>query len=315
MGKGQAVDAGPIPAIQIQSLTKFYGSTQALDSIDLEVNRGEIFGFLGPNGAGKSTAIRVMLDLIRPSSGSVKVFGHDSRADSIRIRGMAGYLPGEASHYDQLSGRAMLDLLESLSGRKASRREELLDRLDLDPSGRIARFSRGMKQKLALTGALQCDPPLLVLDEPTTGLDPLIQQELHGYLQDAAGRGTTVFFSSHVLSEVEELCDRVAFIRSGQIVAVDRIADLRNRLVKPVSVQFADAVGPDEFGSIEGVSVSAREGQRITFAVTSGMDRLIKALAGYRIADLDSVPPSLEETFLHLYESDRRGRSKEAEHE
>ena len=307
------MDSGPNPAIQIQSLTKYYGSTLALDSIDLEVGSGEIFGFLGPNGAGKSTAIRVMLDLIRPSSGSVRVFGFDSRADSIRIRGLTGYLPGEANHYDQLSGRAMLDLLESLSGRVAIRRDELLERLDLDPSARIARFSRGMKQKLALTGALQSDPPLLVLDEPTTGLDPLIQQELHSYLQEAAARGTTVFFSSHVLSEVEELCDRVAFIRTGQIVAVDRIADLRNRLVKPVAVQFADPLDADVFAAIEGVNVTSREEQRITFAVTSGMDRLIKALAAHRIVDLDSVPPSLEETFLHLYESDRRGNSKEAD--
>ncbi len=307
------MDAGPFPAIQIQSLTKYYGSTLALDSIDLEVGRGEIFGFLGPNGAGKSTAIRVMLDLIRPSGGSVRVFGHDSRADSIRIRGMTGYLPGEASHYDQLSGRAMLDLLESLSGRAAIRRDELLHRLDLDPSARIARFSRGMKQKLALAGALQSDPPLLVLDEPTTGLDPLIQQELHGYLQEAAGRGTTVFFSSHVLSEVEELCDRVAFIREGKIVAVDRISELRNRLVKPVEVEFAESVDAAEFGEIEGVSVTSAEGSRLTFAVTSGMDGLVKALAERTVIDLDSVPPSLEETFLHLYESDRRGNSKEAE--
>ena len=307
------MDAGPSPAIEIQSLTKYYGSTLALDAIDLEVGRGEIFGFLGPNGAGKSTAIRVMLDLIRPSAGTVRVFGFDSRQDSIRIRGLTGYLPGEASHYDQLSGRAMLDLLESLSGRAALRRDELLDRLDLDPSPRISRFSRGMKQKLALTGALQSDPPLLVLDEPTTGLDPLIQQEMHGYLREAAGRGTTVFFSSHVLSEVEELCDRVAFIRTGQIVAVDHISELRNRLVKPVEVQFAGDVDAAAFAGIDGVNVAARDGRRLTFAVTSGMDGLIKALAGQSVVDLDSVPPSLEETFLHLYESDRRGNSKEAE--
>ncbi len=306
------MDAGPIPAIQIQSLTKYYGSTLALDSIDLEVSQGEIFGFLGPNGAGKSTTIRVMLDLIRPSGGSVKVLGRDSRADSIRIRGMTGYLPGEASHYDQLSGRAMLGLLESLSGRTAVRRDELLQRLDLDPSARIARFSRGMKQKLALTGALQSDPPLLVLDEPTTGLDPLIQQELHGYLREAADRGTTVFFSSHVLSEVEELCDRVAFIREGKIVAVDRIAELRNRLVKPVEVEFADPVDPAAFAGVDGISVTAGEGSRLTFAVTTGMDGLVKALAERTVTDLVSVPPSLEETFLHLYESDRRGADKEA---
>ena len=309
------MDAGSIPAIQIDSLTKYYGSTLALDSIDLAVDRGEIFGFLGPNGAGKSTAIRVMLDLIRPTTGSVRVFGYDSRADSIQIRGLTGYLPGEASQYDQLSGRAMLGLLESLSGRPAVRRDELLERMDLDPSSRIARFSRGMKQKLALTGAMQSDPPLLVLDEPTTGLDPLIQQELHGYLTEAAGRGTTVFFSSHVLSEVEELCDRAAFIREGRIVAVDRIADLRSRLVKPVTVEFAEEVPAAAFASVDGISVTASEGRRLTFAVTSGMDQLIKSLAGYRVSDLVSVPPSLEETFLHLYESDRRGRSKEADGE
>ena len=293
------------PAIEIASLTKYYGSVKALDSIDLDVVRGEIFGFLGPNGAGKSTAIRVLLDLIRPSAGSARVFGYDSRANSIQIRALTGYVPGEVSLYEQLTGTGMLSLLESLSGSNASRRGELLDRLELDPRTRIAKFSRGMKQKLALIGALQTDPPLLVLDEPSTGLDPLIQQALHDYLGEAAARGVTIFFSSHVLSEVEELCDRVAFIREGRIVTTDRVAELRKRLVKPVSVQFADPVGPDQFAGLPGVQASLVGDRQLSFAVTTGMDGLVKALAGHVVVDLVSVPPSLEETFLNLYEADR----------
>ncbi len=293
------------PAIEIAALTKYYGSVKALDAIDLDVARGEIFGFLGPNGAGKSTAIRVLLDLIRPSAGSARVFGYDSRADSIQIRALTGYVPGEVCLYEQLSGTGMLSLLESLSGSKASRRGELLDRLELDPRTRIAKFSRGMKQKLALIGALQNDPPLLVLDEPSTGLDPLIQQALHDYLGEAAARGVTIFFSSHVLSEVEELCDRVAFIRDGRIVTTDRVAELRKRLVKPVSVQFADPVGPDQFAGLPGVQASLVGDRQLNFAVTTGMDGLVKALAGHAVVDLVSAPPSLEETFLNLYEADR----------
>ena len=293
------------PAIEIASLTKYYGSVKALDSINLDVARGEIFGFLGPNGAGKSTAIRVLLDLIRPSAGSARVFGYDSRANSIQIRALTGYVPGEVSLYEQLTGTGMLSLLESLSGSNASRRGELLDRLELDPRTRIAKFSRGMKQKLALIGALQTDPPLLVLDEPSTGLDPLIQQALHDYLGEAAARGVTIFFSSHVLSEVEELCDRVAFIREGRIVTTDRVAELRKRLVKPVSVQFADPVGPDQFAGLPGVQASLVGDRQLSFAVTTGMDGLIKALAGHAVVDLESVPPSLEDTFLNLYEADR----------
>lgn len=293
------------PPIEIAALTKYYGSVKALDAIDLDVARGEIFGFLGPNGAGKSTAIRVLLDLIRPSAGSARVFGYDSRADSIQIRALTGYVPGEVSLYEQLSGTGMLSLLESLSGSKASRRGELLDRLELDPRTRIAKFSRGMKQKLALIGALQNDPPLLVLDEPSTGLDPLIQQALHDYLGEAAARGVTIFFSSHVLSEVEELCDRVAFIRDGRIVTTDRVAELRKRLVKPVSVQFADPVAPDQFAGLPGVQASLVGDRQLNFAVTTGMDGLVKALAGHAVVDLVSVPPSLEETFLNLYEADR----------
>ncbi len=297
------------PAIEIESLTKYYGSTLALDGINLQVSSGEIFGFLGPNGAGKSTAIRVMLDLIRPTRGIVKVHGYGSRADSIAIRNLTGYLPGEVSFYDQLSGRQTLNLLASLSGRTSTRRDELLERLELDPRGRVGSFSRGMRQKLALVGAMQSDPQLLVLDEPTSGLDPLIQQALHAYLREAAGRGTTVFFSSHVLSEVEELCDRVAFIRGGQIVTVDRIADLKSRLVKPVTVQFGQPVDPANFASIEGVAVTEASADTVTFAVTAGMDSLVKTLANFEVTDIESSSPSLEETFLHFYE----GQNGEAE--
>jgi ABC-2 type transport system ATP-binding protein len=287
-------------AIRTEGLTKFYGKARGIVDVDLEVRAGEIFGFLGPNGAGKSTTIRILLDLIRPTSGKASVMGMDAQAETVRVRQAVGYLPGEASFYDELSGNAFLDLVARVGNRESSRRAELLERLELDASRKIARYSRGMKQKLAVVAALQHDPELLILDEPTSGLDPLGQQEFYAILREFSARGRTVFFSSHVLSEVERLCDRVAVIREGRIVAVDEIAALREKMVRRLVVTFAEPVAAGRL-EVPGAKVVSTEGERVTMEVTGGLDGLIKRLAQFEIVDMEFDRPSLEQTFLEMY--------------
>jgi ABC-2 type transport system ATP-binding protein len=287
-------------AIRTEGLTKFYGKARGIVDVDLEVRAGEIFGFLGPNGAGKSTTIRILLDLIRPTSGKASVMGMDAQAETVRVRQAVGYLPGEASFYDELSGNAFLDLVARVGNRESSRRAELLERSELDASRKIARYSRGMKQKLAVVAALQHDPELLILDEPTSGLDPLGQQEFYAILREFSARGRTVFFSSHVLSEVERLCDRVAVIREGRIVAVDEIAALREKMVRRLVVTFAEPVAAGRL-EVPGAKVVSTEGERVTMEVTGGLDGLIKRLAQFEIVDMEFDRPSLEQTFLEMY--------------
>ncbi len=290
-------------AIRTVGLTKFYGSNRGIEDVDLAVRPGEIFGFLGPNGAGKSTTIRALLDLIRPTSGQAQVLGMDAQRDSVAVRAVVGYLPGEASFYEELSGIAFLDLLAQVGNRPAELRAGLLERLDLDASRRIARYSRGMKQKLAVVAALQHDPEVLILDEPTSGLDPLVQQEFYAILREFSVKGRTVFFSSHVLSEVERLCDRVAVIREGRIVTVDEIAELREKMVRRMTVTFAGPV-PAEQIAVAGTSVVETVGNTVTLNVGAGLDALLKRIAGFEVVDLEYERPNLEETFLELYSVD-----------
>ncbi len=290
-------------AIRTVGLTKFYGSNRGIEDVDLAVRPGEIFGFLGPNGAGKSTTIRALLDLIRPTSGQAQVLGMDAQRDSVAVRAVVGYLPGEASFYEELSGIAFLDLLAQVGNRPAELRAGLLERLDLDASRRIARYSRGMKQKLAVVAALQHDPEVLILDEPTSGLDPLVQQEFYAILREFSVKGRTVFFSSHVLSEVERLCDRVAVIREGRIVTVDEIAALREKMVRRMTVTFAGPV-PAEQIAVAGTSVVETVGNTVTLNVGEGLDALLKRIAGFEVVDLEYERPNLEETFLELYSAD-----------
>lgn len=290
-------------AIRTEGLTKFYGEARGIVDVDLEVRAGEIFGFLGPNGAGKSTTIRILLDLIRPTSGKASVMGMDAQAETVRVRQAVGYLPGEVSFYDELKGNAFLGLVAGVGNRKSLRRAELLERLELDASRKIARYSRGMKQKLAVVAALQHDPELLILDEPTSGLDPLVQQEFYAILREFSARGRTVFFSSHVLSEVERLCDRVAVIREGKIVTVDEIAVLREKMVRRLVVTFAKPVAAGRL-EVPGVTVVSAEGERVAMDVTGGLDGLIKRLAQFEIVGIEFDRPSLEQTFLEMYAGD-----------
>jgi ABC-2 type transport system ATP-binding protein len=289
--------------IRATGLTKHYGPIRALDALDLDVRQGEIFGFLGPNGAGKSTAIRLLLGYLHPTAGGAEVLGLDIVTNSVEIRRRIGYLPGGIALYDTLTGLEQLDFLARLNGRAPVRRAALCDRLELSAATlkRLVRdYSRGMRQKIGIVQALQHDPELAILDEPSEGLDPLMQRAFYDILDSLKREGRTIFFSSHVLSEVERVCDRVAIIKRGRIALVEEIATLRARRRRNVTLQ-ADGVAPDLAGIVGVSDVHVRDG-RITCCVDGDIGPFLAALAGIRVVDLTIEVPRLEEAFLDFYE-------------
>jgi ABC-2 type transport system ATP-binding protein len=290
-------------AIEAAALTRMYGRAVGVEGIDLRVGRGECFGFLGPNGAGKTTFIRLALGLIRPTSGRVAVMGHDVARDRMGALAEVGYLPGELGLYPSLAGGRVLDALGRLHPRPPVLRDELLRVLELPDSDlrkRIREYSRGMKQKLGLVAALQHDPPLVILDEPTGGLDPVVQGRLLEWLAGRARAGRTVFFSSHVLSEVEELCDHVAMVRDGRLVLAGRVDELRRGRSRRVEVRFTEPVDPSRY-AVDGVRDVEVDGLRHRFSVAGEPRALLAALAALPVDDVAISPPSLEESFRHLY--------------
>jgi len=280
------------------------GDVLALDDLSISVTEGEIFGFLGPNGAGKSTMIRLLLGYLHPTAGSASVLGRDIVRDSVEIRRRVGYLPGGIALYDSLTGERLLDYLGELTGRPPTRRAELLDRLEM--SARTLRrpvrdYSRGMRQKMGIIQALQHDPELAILDEPTEGLDPLMQRAFYDILDDLREAGRTIFFSSHVLSEVERVCDRVAIVRRGRLVALQDVASLLERRKRNVELRAADGDLPALEG-VPGVSAIARTADgRLTCQLEGDVGPFLAALAGHAIVDLTIEPAHLEEAFLELY--------------
>ncbi len=241
--------------IETQKLTKSYGSHRGIIDVDLQVNAGEVFGFLGPNGAGKTTTIRTILDLIRPTSGVARVFGIESSADPAGIHARVGYIPGEFTLYDRLTGGQTLDYFANLRGGvDRAYQAELVKRFEIDTSRRFKEYSKGNKQKIGLVIALQHRPELLVLDEPTSGLDPLVQQSFYALVREAKGEGRTIFLSSHILSEVERTCDRVAIIRDGRIAKTDSVEGLRDLAHHQVELRFAGPVPAEEFRGLPGVT-------------------------------------------------------------
>ncbi len=289
-------------AIELRDLSKRYGPVQALDGVNLSVNEGEVFGFLGPNGAGKTTAIRILFDLIRPSSGSARILGVDSQRDGPRAREAMGYLPGDLRLYENLKGTALIDLFASLRPTPPDRRflQELCERLALDPSRMVGSYSKGNKQKLGLVLAMMHRPRVLVLDEPTSGLDPLVQAEVARLLLELAGEGHTVFLSSHVLPEVERMCHRVGFIRNGKMVAVEDVGELKGRALHLVEVTFAEDVPRGAF-ELPGIREVRRDGQVVHFEVRSNLNSLLKAISRYTVEDLRTEQASLEDIFLAHY--------------
>jgi ABC-2 type transport system ATP-binding protein len=289
-------------AIRTEHLTKFYGRSRGIVDVELEVRAGEIFGFLGPNGAGKTTTIRLLLDLIRPTRGRAEVLGLDSRRDRLAIHRRVTYLPGEVSLYGNLTGLQLLDYLGNLRG-GVDRGEvgRLVERLQLDPTVRIKSLSRGNRQKVGLVAALMGHPDLLILDEPTTGLDPFVQLEFERLAHEAQAEGRTVFLSSHLLPEVEHLCDRVAIIREGRLLTVESIADLKARALRRLRIDFTGPVDPAAFTGIPGVRDMTVTNGALTCTVMGSLDALVKTAARFDVRDVSSQDTSLEEIFLAYY--------------
>jgi ABC-2 type transport system ATP-binding protein len=301
------------PVIEAQQLTKSYGRFRGIVDVDLAVDQGEIFGFLGPNGAGKTTTIRVLLDLIRPTSGQAKVFGIEASDDPVAIHRRIGYLPGEWNLYDRLTGAETIRYFANLRGGiDQAYVDQLVQRLDLDPSRRFREYSRGNKQKVGLITALQHRPELLILDEPTSGLDPLVQQTFNELLFEAKADGRTVFLSSHIISEVERTCDRVAIIREGRIVRLDTVEGVRSLAAHEVELRFAAPVDPAPFAAIEGVANLAAEGRTLRMLVSGPIAPVVRLAARYDLVDFVSREPSLEEVFLTEYASARTAASGSA---
>ena len=283
-------------------LSKSYGNHEALRKVNLEVHKGEVFGYLGPNGSGKSTTIRTLLDFLRPTEGSASIFGLDSREESRAIRARVGYLPGDMVLYERLTGREVIAYSAALRGGVDwADVERLQDRLDAELSRPIKTLSRGNRQKIGLIQAFMHRPELIIMDEPTSGLDPLLQQEFHLMVEEVKADGRTVFISSHDLSEVERLCDRVGIIRRGQLVTVEDVAVLRERALHRIEFQFATPMSAADFDNVPGVRDIEVEGQVLRCTVEGSPDSIVKAAARFEVTKVITQEPHLEEVFLSYY--------------
>jgi ABC-2 type transport system ATP-binding protein len=288
--------------ISTEKLTKYYGSHRGIVEVDLEVQEGEAFGFLGPNGAGKTTMIRTLLDHIRPTSGKATIFGIETSVDPVAIHRRVGYLPGEFALYDKLTGGQTIEYFANLRGGvDPLYQQDLITRLDIDPSRKFKELSKGNKQKIGLIVALQHRPDLLILDEPTSGLDPLVQQTFYEVIREAKAEGRTIFLSSHILGEVEKTCDRVAIIREGRLVRVDRVEALRDLAHHQVELRFAGDVPVGAFAALPGVSDVSTEDHLLRLRVSGSITPVVREAANYELLDFVSREPSLEETFLAEY--------------
>ncbi len=292
-------------AIRTESLTKSYGRARGVVDLDLSVPSGTIFGFLGPNGAGKTTTIRILLDFLRPTSGDAVVLGLDSRRDSVEIHRRIGYLPGDPALYDRITGRDLLDWLGRLRGGvDRPYLDALIERFAIDPDRPIRQLSRGNRQKIAVVQAFMHRPELLVLDEPTSGLDPLVQHEFQELCRETTASGATVFLSSHVLDEVQHLCDHVAIIREGRLVAIEDVDAIRARAVRDVTIRFAGSFDADAFAALAGVRSVTVEGPVLHLQLSGNADPLVKLAAQHDVVDLVSAPADLDDLFLHYYEGE-----------
>jgi ABC-2 type transport system ATP-binding protein len=306
MGPTTTDSAGAGLAIRTQRLTKSYGAVRALDGLDLEVQAGEVYGFLGPNGSGKTTTIRLMLDLIRPTSGSATVLGLDPRRDGLALRRRVGYLGGEFVIEGRQTSAELLRYLGNLRGGVAPARiDELAERFALDTSRRIASLSRGNRQKVGVVQAFMHDPELLILDEPTSGLDPVLQHEFAAMVGEAAADGRTVFMSSHVMSEVQRVADRVGIIHRGRLTTVEGIDELQQRASRRIEIVFDAGTTVDAavFEAISEVSEVVVEDGRLRCRLDGRADELVKAAARFGVATLTAEEPDLEELFMESYGS------------
>jgi ABC-2 type transport system ATP-binding protein len=298
------------PVIRTERLSKWYGRARGIENVDLEVREGEVFGFLGPNGAGKTTTIRTLLDFIRPTSGRATIFGLDSQRDSLAIRRRIGYLPGELSLYGSLTGRELLEHFGHLRRTAVGERmRSLAGRFECDLERPIKALSHGTRQKLGLIQAFVSGPDLAILDEPTLGLDPLVQVEFFALVDEQRAAGRTLFISSHNLPEVERICDRVGIIRSGRLIAVEEVAALKARALRHLEIRFAAPPVDGMFDGLDGVRDLTVEGPLVACTVAGPIDGVLRAALRYPVEDLVSTQPGLEEMFLALYGGDEQGET------
>jgi ABC-2 type transport system ATP-binding protein len=298
------------PVIDIHELVKTYGNVQAVKGISLRVEQGEIFGFLGPNGAGKTTTIRCMLDVIRPTSGSIRVLGLDAQHEKYALHQRIGYLPGDVRLPGDMTGRQIIDYFSRLQGREPVLLQDLVSRFDVEMKRQLKGYSKGMRQKIGIVLAFMCDPDVLILDEPTSGLDPLLQRTFNDFLLEEQARGKTIFMSSHIMSDVEKVCQRVAIIRRGEVVTVEEVETLRQKAGQRVSVDFGDVQRLDqatihtriqELERVPGVSDVSLDKNLYHFGINGTMDPLIKVLSRYDVTRLQVEEAPLEEVFLKFY--------------
>jgi ABC-2 type transport system ATP-binding protein len=289
-----------VTAVRAYGLAKRFGAVEALAPLDLELAEGEVLGYLGPNGAGKTTTLRLLLGLLRPSAGRAEIFGVDAQQQAAQAHRRMAYVPGEAALWPSLTGAETLHLLGRIHGKfDAAYRDELIQRFDLDPSKRVRAYSKGNRQKVGLVAALMTRADLLLLDEPTSGLDPLMEQVFRECVREAKGRGQTIFLSSHILSEVEALCDRVAILRSGRLVETGTLAEMRHLSAVSVEAVFSGAV-PD-LSDLAGITAVEVTDHRLRCQVRGSIEPLLQRVAGTGVTHLLSREPSLEELFLAHY--------------
>ena len=290
-------------AIVLNELTKHYGKHRGIHNLSFSVNQGEFFGFIGPNGAGKSTTIRTLMGLIRPTGGSASIFDLDCHSKASVIARDVGYLPSENSYYENMKVRELLQYTADLYGMDCkTKMKELADRLNLDLSRKIADLSLGNKKKVGIVSAIMTSPKLIIMDEPTSGLDPLIQQAFYDILKEENSRGATVFFSSHVLSEVQKLCDRVAILKEGQLIGIQSIKELRESGYKKVSLSAKEAI-PRDFFDLSGIANYAETADKtsVSFMYNGNITAIIDKLHLLHLDDVLLEEPSLEEIFMHYY--------------
>ncbi|HEX3040510.1 MAG TPA: ABC transporter ATP-binding protein [Solirubrobacterales bacterium] len=296
------------PAIETEALSKRYGRHRGIEGVSFAVQPGEVFGFLGPNGAGKTTTIRTLLDLIHPTAGSARLFGLDSRRESVAVRARLGNLPGDFGFGRETPGRQALHLLARLRGvEDVGRAEELASRFRADLDRPLGQLSRGNRQKVGLILATFHRPELLILDEPTSGLDPLMQEEFLALVAEERDRGAAVFLSSHELDEVQRVCDRVGIVRAGRLIAVERMADLLGKARRRFTAELGDPAGIERLRELPGVSGLEVAGSRVTFTAAGDLDAVVRELAPHHVVDLEATHPSLEEVFLGYYEEEGEG--------
>lgn len=292
--------------VRTENLTKYYGRERGIIDIDLEVREGEIFGFLGPNGAGKTTTIRILLDFMRASSGRAMLFGMDSHLSSPQIRSRIGYLPGEYGMYEKMTGAEYLRFIGSLRTERRLRggaqplKDNLIESVGLDTSRRIKSYSHGTKQKLAIVQAFMHDPELLILDEPTSGLDPLVQQTFYKLLLDEKKRGKTVFMSSHILSEVEKVCDRVAILKEGRLAALHDISEIKKYRLKTIEIDFSDELDESIF-KMAGVRKVEKDGKSFRLHVESNINDVLRVISEHPVENMSFRDAHLEDIFMEYY--------------